>query len=410
MYKSLFIPASYVQVKTFAPIIKELRNCNVVLVSIDKYTRERAEEALQELNIPFRRMQEYDNENVREILRLESPDIVVIGNDTDPVPRLFVDAAKAMNIPTLLVPGAILFGRESINYRIMRGTILKKLKFWFSSIFDTFIMREYTLQQKLEILLFHLKDRITGRPNFYGNSGCSKIAAMGKDMKNLLIAEGVDPKTIIVTGLAGFDSLFEKFDDRIYNELNLDKNKKTILLATSNLVEVGIWGKRDRALFVSSIIRSVNKVPNCQLIIKLHPKEDIKDYQKILEMEDDDKTMICRDVHLSKLLKACDIALTTAISTVALQAIIANKLTIIINFTFDLHETPFVKSGVAIGIDKPENIVPMLEKTLYDPKIRKELEENRKKFVYEYAYLQDGQAARRVADLIMQMIEGIEEG
>jgi len=42
---------------------------------------------------------------------------------------------------------------------------------------------------------------------------------------------------------------------------------------------------------------------------------------------------------------------------------------------------------------------------LYNEDVRQRLAVNRKKFVYDYAYEQDGQASKRVAQLIRNMIQ-----
>jgi hypothetical protein len=84
---------------------------------------------------------------------------------------------------------------------------------------------------------------------------------------------------------------------------------------------------------------------------------------------------------------------------------ILDKPVVAINLCAQLEETPYESSGVALGVRKPEDIVPMIKEALYSEQVRQELAEARKRFVYEYAYMQDGKAFKRVAELIRQMVE-----
>ena len=66
---------------------------------------------------------------------------------------------------------------------------------------------------------------------------------------------------------------------------------------------------------------------------------------------------------------------------------------------------PYAESGATIGVYKEEDIVPATKNALFDEEMKNKLAGARKKFVYEHAYLQDGKASKRVADLIIQLIE-----
>ena len=70
----------------------------------------------------------------------------------------------------------------------------------------------------------------------------------------------------------------------------------------------------------------------------------------------------------------------------------------------------YVSSGIAIEVKKVEELIPAIKDVLYNEEIRKKLAEARKKFVYEHAYIQDGQATKRAVDLIMRMIEESKKG
>lgn len=406
MYKVLFIPGGDIHVEMFAPIIKELSHCNVMAITLDKYSHDsHTGKALQELNIPFRRMQEYDNENVREALKLESPDIVVIGSETEAVSLLFTIAANAVGIPTLFIQEGIFYPREF--GKALNHTTFRRLKNWLVTMFHIFIIGEYTPKQKLEFLTLRLKAKVEGRHSFYEYRECSRIAVMGEAGKNVLTTQGVDAKKIVVTGQPRFDLLLkrERFDDTIYAESKLTKDGKIILLTTQPLVKAGFWTVNERNSFIRAIARAVTSVPGCNLIIKLHPKEEMSEYRDILKEESIGETKIVKHMDTHILLKISDLLLT-AFCTTALEAMILDKPVITIDLLGQRGDlVPYAKSGASLPVYREEDIAPAIKDALYNEEVRKKLAEARRKFVYEYAYLQDGQASKRVADLIVQMIE-----
>ena len=83
---------------------------------------------------------------------------------------------------------------------------------------------------------------------------------------------------------------------------------------------------------------------------------------------------------------------------------IMGKPVIIVDFKEDPCSMPFVSSGAAIGVHDPEELAGAIEKVVYDPKVKEQYRETRDKCLYYHAYIQDGQASKRVADLITQMI------
>jgi CDP-glycerol glycerophosphotransferase (TagB/SpsB family) len=89
-------------------------------------------------------------------------------------------------------------------------------------------------------------------------------------------------------------------------------------------------------------------------------------------------------------------------STVGLEAMLLDKPVI----TFDPIGTmnPYAETDAVIGVRKENDLVAAIKGALYDPEVRRKLSEARRKFVYEYAYLQDGKASQRVANLIEKMI------
>ena len=92
-------------------------------------------------------------------------------------------------------------------------------------------------------------------------------------------------------------------------------------------------------------------------------------------------------------------------STVGIEALILDKPLIDVNLTKMPFYQDYVKEGVALGVRNEEDLLPAIKSILENEVVRKKLEKNRQKYVYEHAYKMDGKAAERVTNLIKEMIK-----
>jgi CDP-glycerol glycerophosphotransferase (TagB/SpsB family) len=156
-------------------------------------------------------------------------------------------------------------------------------------------------------------------------------------------------------------------------------------------------------MILREIINALKELSDVQLVIKPHPAEDGKMHRRIVK-EMNANAVITKDIDLYGLLSVSDVLLTES-STTATEAMIFGKAVIIINLDNKPELVPYVKSGAAIGVYKSEDIVSMIKNVLYNTEGSvKQLEEKRKIFVYEHAYMVDGKATERVVSLIEKMI------
>lgn len=156
---------------------------------------------------------------------------------------------------------------------------------------------------------------------------------------------------------------------------------------------------------MEAVVNAVSEFPEKQLAIKLHPSEKIAEYQQMLAgIENGNKAVLCQDIDLYGLLRECDLLMTVH-STVALEAMILDKPVITINLTGKPDVMPYAKSGAALGVYQQAELAPAIRKALYDPEVKRELEQKRESFVAEHAYKVDGQSSKRVAELIVRLIK-----
>ena len=241
-------------------------------------------------------------------------------------------------------------------------------------------------------------------PNYKRNQSflVDKIATMGQFSKNVLVSCGVDESKLIVTGrptydiLARADEVFNK--EEICKELGIATEKKIILFATENLPP------RERDTIFYAVCRAIKNLSEVEFVIKVHPAElDYAIYEKVANGMGL-SPVVTKDINIYEVIYVCDVMITM-FSTTALEAMILNKPVITVNLTGMKDPMPYAESGAAIGVYKEEDIVSAIRDALYNEEVRQMLAINRKKFIYEHAYKQDGKATERVAGLIQLSIK-----
>ena len=408
--KALFIVDSTAQAEMFKPIAEELSDWDTVAINTDRWNkREEMEKVLQELNFPHKTIAGLKLGNVREIFRKERPDIIVVGHDRNLMDRLFVRYANKMGIPTLLVQDGILAAsrdktRETGSFSSSLGyAICLPVK-----AFRFIMNRDYSWRRKIETALFELRYGTRGKSGIYGHGECVKMALFGDTVKKMFISERIDPERIVVTGNPKFDKVYYSRDSnckqKVCERWGIPPDKEIILLLTQYFVEAGHWDRKQRRQFTLAVIKAVSTLPDTQLIIKLHPpSENEEDYNEIVKGLIP-PPIICKYASLPELLNACSLAITVS-STAALEAMAIGKPVVIVELFNDSGDSFYKESG-ALFAEREEDISSAMQKALYDPQTREEMAKSMEKFVYQQAYLQDGQASKRIADLIVSMVTG----
>ncbi len=233
----------------------------------------------------------------------------------------------------------------------------------------------------------------------YDKAISNKIAVWGEQVKDFLVERGTDPNKIIITGSPGYDKLFNFKSDKnkIYQELNLDPNKE-IVLYTSQPFGFEI-SKENNLEIMTAFIKAVKNIPNKHAVIKLHPAEHETSYKSLLKTFKKEDYTMCKETNIYELIDAAEI-LITQISTTALEAMILNKNIITVTTFLSSAISPYGKSKAALEVSNLDELQSTLKKILTDKELIKELEENRKKFVYSYNYKCDGKATDRIIELI----------
>jgi surface carbohydrate biosynthesis protein len=117
-----------------------------------------------------------------------------------------------------------------------------------------------------------------------------------------------------------------------------------------------------------------------QLVIKVHPSEDMGPHRAMAEKYRDSRVHVVKDTDLYALISNCEL-LITKFSTTALEAMMVGKPVVTINLSGHPTPVPYAEEGAAIGVYRYEDIEQAIVKTLYDEETRSKLKAGRDRFV-----------------------------
>ncbi len=256
------------------------------------------------------------------------------------------------------------------------------------------------LARERNIILYYVQHSILYESPLTKQLFSDFMAIDGIRTKMSLEGYGIDSNKLIVAGRPCYDDVIKNkdmIDESIYKKFGIDKTKKIVLLATNPV------GEDNSKKLITTVVNTVKEFENMQLIIKPHPQESIDFYKSLLsELNYNENAVI--NYNTFELIKIADIVMVVH-STVGLEAMMLDKPVICINL-FNLPESvPYVESGAAIGVYKEEELKGVIQKIMMDSEEGKKLAVARKNFAEEFNYKNDGKATDRVADSILKILD-----
>lgn len=227
-------------------------------------------------------------------------------------------------------------------------------------------------------------DILSDYPNLSG-----KIAVWGEIQKNYLTdIRKLDSQKILVTGSPRHDTFFEK------RQKSYLKKNKTILLTPRPIIEH--TGNGGTPIFIKyeillkKINETIQKIPDCELIIKLHPQQIFhnNEIRKLFE-KINPNVKIYQLSQIEDILPNCDMLLNISpenldASTTILEAMILEKPVIDIAIDKKRFEFEFLKDNAILPIDYDSNLEENFKKVLFDKKFHDELIQNANSHLDKY--------------------------
>ena len=214
-----------------------------------------------------------------------------------------------------------------------------------------------------------------------------KIAVWGNTQKQYLIKQhNIDEKRILTVGSPRHDIFFKK---------KTSKLKQRTLLLTMHPIS-NVLGHNTIELYIkfektiNDLCKIINKIPNLQLIVKLHPSQ-IPHNTVILNLfkKIDPKIPIFLNKSIMDLLLQCDTLVNISPegfnpSTVMMEALILKIPVMNIILDNSLYDFQYVKDNAILNILDPIEIEKNLHNILYDDSIRNNLIKNGQKHIDNY--------------------------
>ncbi len=306
-------------------------------------------------------------EIAKHMVETEKPDIIVVCGEISPFERPVIAAGKVKGLPIL---------------SMQHGVLAMSVPHY-----------------------YHIEKDID--PNGEANTPycpmADKVAVYGKESKDILVKRAkFAEKDVIISGQPRYDILArasEVFDrEETFRKLDLELGKKLLVWTTNTRILSTQENQRD----INIVYRVIKLLDNdIQLVVKLHPIENQK--APLFRKGKSFRPIIVGGVTITpRLLSAADIVLSLASTTVQ-EAIMLNKPVIVMDFGGKLASSPYIESGAAIAVYEEDSLIAAIKDILYDEEVQRKLGDARKRFVHEHGYLQNGQASKTVADLIIQM-------
>lgn len=412
--KVLFVPCNGREVAQFAPVQRELETlgCTVVAIAL----RDRVEVALQRSGMAYRRLGDYRTLSAVKVIASERPDLV-LGSSAGAPPDAdaFAIGAHHTGVPFLQVYDGIAADRGVVAGRtsFVRRFVLVLLRQ---------LVHAATRRSNWRALLCHLVTlrAVNGRWRFlkvlpseafrlaypagrsHGHREGLNVAVPGHYARDAFLAMGFPSEAVFVVGQPRFDTIgTRRYDgEGLRRMLGIPLDRLVVVVATQPLVLA--WSREDRKAFLEAIVRCMDHFPEARLVIKLHPEEAMEDYRRMMQEVGCEEAILCQHVDVHELLNVCSVLMTVD-STVALEAMLLGKAVICVDFTDRAFTSYYVESGAAWGVRRPDELAVAVIRALYEPQAVEATKDVRRRFLERHIYRPDGQASRRMAELIVNL-------
>lgn len=233
------------------------------------------------------------------------------------------------------------------------------------------------------------------------------VAAMGESSLADMIAQGVDPDRIVVTGHPGFDSLVstDRADMlKVRQELAVSEHHRLVLFASQPSYIGAFDQPQKRTEMIKTVVRVVGSVKDVTLVIKPHPGEKRNELAALIGNA---SHVVLTDgaVSIAPLIKACDV-FVTFFSTTALQALYVGKPVITIDVPGNGGGRLYTDSHATWVARSAEDLKTHITNLCSAERVEymKLKEEARRRFLHEMVHHVDGKATERVVQVVADLL------
>ncbi len=359
-------------------------------------------------HIKYKFFEDYNTDNVIEILKIVKPDVILSSNDYDFWSRSFLVAAKFLNIPTVLLMQFLFDYAKEKNDNIIKGRLFH-LKGRIRFLVGKYLLLLKTYRNvRLDILSIIkniVDDVLVTFTQFEpsGKYGCELIL-VNNDTLLQSIKKQNNISKIVITGDPQLDDLIKKFNHNINGNKKTSKSKITVVFLTTSLVEHGLWSKKmwEETIRRTCVVFQNHFSEKVNLVFKIHPASEKKDEYEKLFSKYGFNFQIFQSEDLDEIISNSDLILAFGDTWSLWDALIMNKPIIMINFVnYPTTMIPFLQAGVVYEVKQENDLIEIMSniKNLITDKSKKDT------FLKNYLYKLDGKSSERSAIAILELIK-----
>lgn len=243
-----------------------------------------------------------------------------------------------------------------------------------------------------------LKSHVADRVIVYGN-------AHRRDLENA----GVPADRIAVCGAPYLDRCpkqSHEIDARIVRHLGLDRSKPYLFVATSGPGHAVSVEHHQQT--VDAVTRLAGELPECQIVVKLHPKDSPRYYEAARSRFPQSRLHVVPHgteglpTQIFDWFQGCN-ALLTGASATAFEAMVLDVPVVSIDLCHEFREVSFIDAGATAHVRTYAELKETVQRLTDTPSEADEIRRRAKPFLAEMFYALDGRSAQRASEALSDL-------
>lgn len=437
MRRVFFVPLYDSHIQTFMPLVKQIEAQNVLeplVILLERVHTAKSVRFLDEHNMPYIKVDLFPHSfsrgsrlNIRDLtmrtmekhtvtlfhtrgkvkglFNTLNPALIITVNESYYADRFFLHEAKKRGIPSLSL-FSVIPQRVNMASPLETGNTTRQhrvVQFFWRCFWSNALSLYRDILTAFGIPLYYI-----GAPS---KGQATKVCIWSELVKQELVKSGGLTEKIVVTGSPGLDMIYrqdsyfgQETTNRIYELLNIERDKEIILFTSQPFAKDGMCTFEEQRRLTELVIESCAEFPGYILVIKLHPRESLKDYAYIDQSSFRNRFRLVRDedAYLWDLIYVSKIVMTQS-STTGLEAVLFDKDVININLIIKT-QPDYVREGTTVSVYNETELPYALYQILNDKQTQLNLKKARGRFIQNNLPTFDGRATDRVMDLISDLL------